>query len=35
LSYNFKGMYNSLNGFPEPVNPKPYVQPALSSSNPM
>lgn len=35
LSYNFKGMYNSLNGFPQPVNPKPYVQPALSSSNPM
>ena len=33
LTYNFESMFNSLNGYDAPVNPKPYVQPALSSSN--
>ena len=33
LSYNFESMYNSLNGYDAPVNPKPYIQPALNSSN--
>lgn len=33
LTYNFESMYNSMNGYESPVNPKPYVQPALSQSN--
>ena len=33
FSFNFESMYNSLNGYDAPVNPKPYVQPALNSSN--
>jgi len=34
LSYNFQSTYNSLNGYDQPTNPKPYIQPALSSANP-
>ena len=34
LMYNFQSTYNSLNGFPAPTNPKPYIQPALLESNP-
>ena len=34
LMYNFQSTYNSLNGFPAPTNPKPYIQPALIESNP-
>lgn len=33
LSYNFESMYNSMNGYNAPVNPKPYIQPALSESH--
>jgi hypothetical protein len=35
LMYNFQSSYNSLNGYNQPVNPKPYIQPALSSTKPM
>jgi hypothetical protein len=32
LTYNFESMYNSMNGYESPVNPKPYDQPALRQS---
>lgn len=35
LMYNFQSTYNSLNGYQQPMNPKPYIQPALSSIKPM
>lgn len=35
LMYNFQSTYNSLNGYNQPVNPKPYIQPALSSTKPI
>ena len=35
LMYNFQSSYNSLNGYNQPVNPKPYIQPALSSTKPI
>ena len=35
LMYNFQSTYNSLNGYNQPMNPKPYIQPALSSTKPM
>ena len=34
LTYNFQSTYNSLNGYQQPMNPKPYIQPSLSSVNP-
>ena len=35
LMYNFQSTYNSLNGYQQPTNPKPYIQPALSSTKPI
>jgi hypothetical protein len=35
LTHNFQSMYNSLNGYNQPVSPKPYIQPALSSVKPV
>ena len=35
LMYNFQSTYNSLNGYNQPTNPKPYIQPALSSTKPI
>jgi len=35
LMYNFQSTYNSLNGYNQPMNPKPYIQPALSSTKPI
>jgi len=35
LMYNFQSSYNSLNGYNQPTNPKPYIQPALSSTKPI
>lgn len=30
ISYNIGSTYNALSGYPQPVNPLPYKQPALS-----
>jgi len=35
LMYNFQSTYNSLNGYQQPMNPKPYIQPELSSTKPI